>query len=172
MATFKNIEEIKQDIIRKSESAIRVMQEKVYSIIDRFVKEYYAEYTPGDAHKQLEKYNASLGKFTFASSYTYERTYQLYQSLVKSRVTRSGNGFKAEVYFDADRLDYYFKLVNGEQVHNKGWSEEKTLESAAHGYHGGQIAGTAIWDEPIAILDQQANEMLKKELIKAGIPLK
>ena len=148
------------------------MQENVYQIINRFVKEYYSEYTPGDYHKQLQIDNDRLGKPTYASMYVYERTYQLYQSLVKSRVVRSGNGFKAEVYFDADRLDYYFKLVNGEQVHNKGWSEEKTLESAAHGYHGGLIAGTAIWDEPIAILDQQSNEMLKRELIKAGIPLK
>ena len=172
MATFKNIEEIKKDVIRKSEPAIRVMQEKVYQIIDRFVKQYYAEYTPGDSHKELEKYNASLGKFTYASTYTYERTYQLYQSLVKSRVVSSGSGFKAEVYFDVGKLDYYFKLVNGVQVHNKGWSEEKTLESAAHGHHGGQIAGTAIWDEPVVILNQQANEMLKRELIKAGIPLK
>ena len=107
-----------------------------------------------------------------SSMYAYERTYQLYKSLVKSRVTYSKNGYKAEVYFDADRLDYYFKLVNGEQVHNKGWSEEKTLESAAHGYHGGQIKGTAVWDEPIAILNQQGNELLKKALIDAGIPLK
>ena len=44
MATFRNVEEIKKDIIKKSESAIRVMQENVYQIINRFVKEYYSEF--------------------------------------------------------------------------------------------------------------------------------
>ena len=102
----------------------------------------------------------------------YERTYQLYQSLVKSEIVPFGNGYKARVYFDLDKLDYAMKTVNGVSTPNSGWSEEKTLSAAAHGSHGGYTSGTAIYDEPIAVLDSEAYEILKRMLIDSGIPIK
>ena len=147
---FKSVDDIKSYIIKKSETAIRFAQERVFLVINRFVKEYYAEYSP----------------------VLYERTYQLFKSLVKSDIKRTSNGWIAEVYFDIDKLDYHMKKLHGKEVPNKGWSEEKTLTSAAHGSHGGYGEGTAIWDEPIALLTTEAYNILKKSLIDAGIPIR
>lgn len=167
--TFKSIDELKNYILRKSGSAIAMAQEKVYQVIERFIKQYYAEYTPE----------------------VYERTYQLYRSLVKSDVKPTGNGWVAEVYFDLDALDYQIKHFTQWPVTSGGYmnpfnyavspdgsfsnpkgSAEKVLSSAAHGYHGGKFAGTAIWDEPMIVLWKSKRDLLKKALIDAGIPVK
>ena len=150
MPVFNNIEAIKRDIIKKSEKGIEQAQDRIYKFIDMFLKEYYNEYDPK----------------------VYERTEQLLNSLVKSKVVSSGNGYVAEVYFDIDKLDYSMKKVGGKLVPNHGWSEEETLASAARGEHGGYVVGTAIWSDPIAYLPKEAYDILKRELIKAGIPLK
>ena len=148
--TFNSVEALKSYILQHSATAIKLAQERVYLIIDRFVKQYYAEFTPE----------------------TYERTYQLFKSLVKSDIISTGNGWVAEVYFDLEALDSAMKRINGVEVPNKGWSEEKTLEAAAHGSHGGWIEGTAIWDEPLSILNTEAYNILKRSLIDAGISIR
>ena len=102
----------------------------------------------------------------------YERTYQLLSSLVESRITSTGNGYRAEIYFDASRLDYSMKLVNGKPIPNRGWSSEKTLNAAMTGSHGGYAAGTAIWDESETVLNSDMINILKRSLISAGIPEK
>lgn len=148
--TFNSMDELKNYILSKSEVAIKLAQEEVYKIIDKFVKQYYEEYTPE----------------------VYERTYQLYRSLVKSDIKSDGNGWVAEVYFDLGALDYHIKMLNGKEYPNKGWSEQKTLSSAAHGHHGGKFAGTAIWDDPMIEFWKTKSDILKMALLDAGIPVK
>lgn len=148
--TFETTESLKNYILSKINIAIQETQERVYEIIHKFVKQYYAEYSPS----------------------IYERTYQLFNSLVKSEIKESGNGYIAEIYFDIGLLDYHMKRIHGIEVSNKGWSEEKTLSAAAHGSHGGWVSGTAIWDEPLEKLNAEAYEILKQMLIDAGIPLR
>ena len=148
--TFNTSDELKNYILRKSRGALQKSVEQVYQIINRFVKEYYAEYSP----------------------IIYERTYQLFQSLVKTDVVSTGNGWIAYVYFDVDKLDYAMKKINGKDIPNRGWSEEKTLTAAAHGSHGGYVDGTAIWDEPLTLLNAEAINILKRMLIDSGIPIK
>lgn len=166
--TFDSIDALKSYILSRSQSAIIKAQEQVYQVIDRFVKEYYAEYSPD----------------------VYERTYQLYRSLVKSEVVQTGNGWIANVYFDLDTLDYqikhftryttdggYMNPYNGDvssdgTFSNPDGSAEKVMESAAHGSHGGYKNGTAIWDEPIALLNTEAYNILKRMLISEGIPVR
>lgn len=147
--TFESIDALKSYILSRMQPAVQKAQEQVYQVIDRFVKEYYAEYSPE----------------------LYERTYQLYRSLVKSNIVSTGNGYEAHVYFDIGALDYAMKTIGGISVPNKGWSEEETLTAAAHGSHGGKVGGTAIWDEPISILSSEAYNILKRMLIDSGIPL-
>lgn len=148
--TFTSIEELKEYIQNKLSSSVTMATETVYQIIDKFVKQYYAEFSPS----------------------MYERTYQLYRSLVKTRAIATGNGFEAEVYFDLDSLDYAIKHLNGKLVPNSGWSEAASLDAAAHGSHGGYVSGTAIWDEPLKILDAQGIDILKKALVTHGIPVR
>lgn len=147
---FSSVNELKQYILSRMQPAIIKAQEQIYQVIDKFIKQYYAEFSPS----------------------MYERTYQLYRSLVKSDIISTGDGYEAHVYFDLDALDYAMKNIHGVQVPNKGWSEEKTLMAAAHGSHGGYTSGTAIYDQPIALLKTEGYEILKRMLISEGIPIK
>lgn len=147
---FRNVSDLEDYLLSRCKEAVRLMQERAFQVIDAFVKQYYAEYDP----------------------IVYERTYQLYRSLVKSEIKATGNGWTAEVYFDLDRLDYYMRKMNGKWYRNVGWDEQKTLSSAAHGHHGGKYAGTAIWDDPMIVLTKNRRNILKKALIDAGIPVK
>lgn len=166
--TFDSMDALKNYILSKSKIAVKETQEKVFRIIEDYILEYYTEFDP----------------------VIYERTYQLLCSLVKTAVQPTGNGWIAEVYFDAGALDYHVKHftkwpVNGGYMNpfngaishdgtfpNPEGSGEITLATAAHGSHGGYRSGTAIWDDPMKILNKNAINMLKKALIDAGIPIK
>ena len=166
--TFDSVDALKSYILSRSEVAVKLAQERVYQVINRFVKEYYAEFTPE----------------------VYERTYQLFRSLVKTGIKQTGNGYVAEVYFDASNLDYKIKHLHSHPVEggfmnpynhvvtpdgtfqNSKGDAGKVLESAAHGSHGGYTSGTALWDDSLKVLNKEAYNMLKKALIDAGIPVK
>lgn len=144
--TFHSIEELKQYILSRSQNALQKATEQVYQIINRFVKEFYAEYSPS----------------------MYDRTYQLYQSLVKTDVEVSENGCTAYVYFDFSSLVY----MTGSQP-----SGSQVMNAAAYGGHGAEglhviAGGTGIWSEPMQILSTEAIEILKRMLIAEGIPIK
>ena len=147
-----SIDNIVSDIKQKMQISIIDMQNKVYDIIDEYLKAYYNLYDP----------------------VAYDRTYQLMKSLVKSEIVPTNNGFKARVYYDWQSLDYTIKSVNGYTIKNKGWDAKKTMDSAAKGSHGGYTTtvGGEIWDTPLQILDRQGLEQFRKSLIQAGIPLK
>lgn len=144
---FKNEAQLKSFLLSKCQNALIKAQEQVYQIIDRFVKEFYAEFSPE----------------------MYERTYQLYRSLVKSDIVSTGNGYKAEVYFDLSSLDY----VTGSRP-----SGEQVMGAAEWGRHGAMglavadFKGTSIWHEPLEILNAEAINILKRMLISEGIPIR
>ena len=62
MPVFKNIEAIKQDVIKKSEKGVRQAQNSVYKIIDQFLHEYYGEYNPSTTYKS-EKFLDEIRKY-------------------------------------------------------------------------------------------------------------
>lgn len=140
------IDAIRKDILKKSRLAIMKTQDEVYSIIKNFVYKYYGSYDPK----------------------MYDRTYQLLASLVQTRVVSTGSGYAAEVYFDYGSISYNTGAKpSGLQVMN----------AAAYGGHGAEglrvIDGSVgVWNDPKQILDAQAMEILKKNLIAAGIPIK
>lgn len=143
---FKNEAQLKSFLLSKCQNALIKAQEQVYQIIDRFVKEFYAEFSPE----------------------MYERTYQLYRSLVKSDIVSTGSGYKAEVYFDFSSLVY----TSGSSP-----SGEQVMNAAAYGGHGAEglhiiAGGTGIWDEPKQILNAEAINILKRMLISEGIPIR
>ena len=149
--TFKNEAELKKFLLPKCKNALVKSQEQVYQVIDRFIKEFYAEYIP----------DVSKGG--------YERTYQLYRSLVKSDIIPTSNGYETEVYFDLSSLDY----VTGSKP-----SGEQVMQAAEWGRHGAMglavadYKGTSIWHEPLEILNSEAISILKKMLISEGIPIR
>lgn len=147
---FKNEAQLKAFVLSKCEIAVTKAEEKVHRIIDNCLKQYYSEFSPDE----------------------YIRTNQLLHSLVRSGVKPSGNGFEAEVYFDAGALNYQTGVVQTQ--HGTGfatWGAEEVLDTAMHGSHGGYEPGTAIWDMSNVILGD-IYKLLKHELIAQGIPIK
>ena len=145
---FKNEAQLKSFLLKKCRLALLKAQDEVCRIIKQFLYQYYADYDP----------------------IMYERTYQLLTSLVESRIVSSGNGYKAEVYFNVDKLNY----VTGRQP-----SGEQVMEVAAKGGHGASglkvvsgNTGISIWNDPVAKLNAEAIDILKRMLISEGIPLR
>lgn len=143
---FNSIEEIKQYIISHSQSAVAAAQEKVYQIMEDVLLEFYSEYDP----------------------VMYDRTYQLLSCCVKTDVKSTGNGWVAEVYFDAGMLHY----ITGSQP-----SGQQVLSAALWGLHGASglavadFFGTPIGMESLSRIESQIYPILKTELIAAGIPV-
>ena len=142
---FKNSEELKNYILTHGQVAVEKAKERVANIINHFLLQYYREFEPE----------------------VYVRTYQLLQSLVKSDVKFTGNGWVAEVYFDLSKLNYTAPGTN--------WSSEQVLnEAMVGGTHGGYkaSANTKIWTESMNVLNAEAINTLKEMLISEGIPIK
>ena len=144
---FKDEKQLEKFLLKKSRLALLKAQDKVYTIIKRFVYQFYNEYDP----------------------IVYERTYQLLQSLVQSRIVSDGKGYKVEIYFDLDSLNYTTgSNPSGEQV-------MKAAEWGRHGAMGLAVAdfkGTSIWHEPLEVLDAKAIKILVDMLKAEGIPIK
>ena len=169
---LKDEEEEKTTIVPNTQAFIELVQDKIaegnliwYNLLNRF----YNEFEPD----------------------VYVRTYQLLRSLVKTDVKSTINGWVAEVYFDINALDYSTRIVPQGQpwsewaspnttLHRQSWTDANTewvLKTAMTGGntgkpHGGYASGTAIWNESMRVLSKEGIEILKQELIKAGISVR
>lgn len=153
--TFKSTDELKSYLLSKMQPAISTAEEKVYQVIDKILAQWYGEYDP----------------------VLYERTRQLLHSLVKSNVTPTSNGYEAEVYFDASKLDYSFKYINGQKYQNQGANGEDVMQAAMNGGHGATgwkivVTTTPIWDKSIGLISAEVYDVIKQALISEGIPVK
>lgn len=150
--------QLEQMLMAKYTAAIANARDEIYDIIDEFLARYYVEFDP----------------------VLYQRTGQLLKSLVKTEVKTIGNRVEASVYFDLDSLDYSIKTLKGigtwgNTYHREGWTHKNDIavfEMAASGSHGGWKSGTAIWDEPLALINNEWRNILKKMLLEQGIPIK
>ena len=157
---FKNEKELKRFLLKKSRLALLKAQDKVFEVVKKWIGLYYKDYTPE----------------------LYDRTAQLFGSLIESRIIQDGNGYKAEVYFDLDKLSYAkFAWQDGNAP-----TGEQVFEAATQGLHGaiGDAGGgykfryvsgnegISIWYDPIRELDATAIDTLKRMLISEGIPIK
>ena len=144
---FKSKKQLERFLLKKSRAALLKAENEVYAIIKEFVYKYYADYDP----------------------VLYERTYQLLNSLVASRIVSDGKGYKAEVYFN---LDYLYDT--GAKP-----SAEQVMDAAAEGWHGADglkmvagKTGVSMWDDPKLVMDAVAIDILKDMLVSEGIPIK
>lgn len=137
--------------------AMKKAEEEVYQIIDRFIKEFYAEFKPKE----------------------YIRTYMFYKSLTKSEIKYTGKGYEFEVYFDVDKVDYYMKTIfskdeNGnvvsENVINTNATTDEIFRWNIQGFHG-KKKGTASYKESMKILKTKMIPLLKQKMKESGIPV-
>lgn len=155
---FKNEKQLEQFLLAKCRSAVAGTERKVHDIIDKCLKQFYTQFEPEE----------------------YIRTEQLLHSLVKSDVEKVGNGYRAQVYFDIDALNYdtgWIPTKTG--IGLATWDSDTVLDVAMTGSygglpHGGYAEGTAIWTKSQAAIATLGGvyEMLERELKLIGVPVK
>lgn len=157
---FKNQKELERFVMKQSRQALIKAQDKVYEIVKKWIMRFYKDYSP---------------EF-------YDRTAQLFGSLVESRIVQDGKGYKAEVYFDLDKFQYMKPIWQGGDVP----TGEEVFEAAIQGLHGAigdagggyqfryvsGNTGVSIWNDPIRELDAKAIDILADMLRAEGIPIK
>ena len=154
---FKSEAELKAFLLPKIKKAVVDVEEKAHRIIDDCLKQFYSEFEPNE----------------------YIRTQQLLHSLVRSGVKSTGNGYEAEVYFDAGLLNYQTGDVPLQHTSEHGmygyatWDGQKVLDVAMTSGlpHGGYAGGTAIWNTSMGKLGDILG-LLLNALKSQGIPIK
>lgn len=151
MPTFNSVAELELYVVQRMHPAVRAVQERVHQIIQKYLEQFYGEYQPSVAI----------------------RTWQVFNSLVKTAVVRSGKGWEGEVYFDLGALSHPSSYIgqDGRTV-TKGWSEGAILASVMVGAtHGGATGGVPVWTNAMGEINPQWVSWFKQELIAAGIPV-
>ena len=129
---ISNANELNNMLKKVAMEAMNQVREQVSDCIDKFIKQYYEEYTPIDENKG-----------------GYRRTYQFFDSLVVPSVKANGNTLTCEIYLDPGSMNY--KNASGQAV----------LEMIDHGYHAMRrmgapydIPGTAVWSESVSYIEK------------------
>lgn len=149
--SFGSGAEVKSYIIMHMKPAVKAVQDKIHDIIEGYLYAFYGEYQP--------KYS--------------QRTWQVFDSLVKTAVVREGNGWVGEVYFDISALSHPTSYYNNGFLVQRHWTEEKILGNVmTSGTHGGRGVGIPVWDESMESINPAWIDWLKKELIANGIPVR
>lgn len=163
MGGFTSTSQLKSAIISRMKSSVVEVETKIYKIVQDYLYIFYGEYQPVESIRKWDIFN----------------------SLVKTSVTPTGNGWRAEIYFDIGKLHHLDSYIgqSGMMVY-KDFSEEKILKNVVGlGYHGSpnaiendpaysHLKGTKIWDKSMAESHGNQHEWFKQALLAAGIPVK
>lgn len=150
------VEDIRKDITRGVQAAVRETKEEVMNIIAKLMIVFYAEYPPS----------------------LYFRTGQLLNTIVDNGVKSRANGSGFEIYFDSGMMGHpnpaYDKYGKS---HEAKWSEDRILEFVMEGGdngapHGGYglAGGDPIWFKLIEELSD-LDIIIYAALLKAGVPV-
>ncbi len=151
---FNSKEQFETYVLKKCEKAVAQAERQVYDVIKKFLDKFYGEYTPVE----------------------YNRTEQFLRSLVKSDVKIMGNQVVAEVYFDLSKINYPDPAQGKSgRLHDRQATNEEILKNTLTGVypHGWYepAGGTGVWTGAFPVIDANAIEYLKNELIASGIPI-
>ena len=129
--------------------ALKMTQAEIYKAFQESLSEYYHEPVFG---------GSSIPK-------QYERLYKMLNSIVKTDIIKSGDGFSCMVEVDRDYLGYNYQGgATGQEVWE--WANANT--------HGGTIRGNLkVWDNAIDCLggEQGIINLMKQNLKKCGVPI-
>lgn len=151
---FKTKKELENYLMSKMQDSIEEAQQKVYDVLYEFIDHFYQEYKPVE----------------------YQRIFDVYKSMVKSEIIKTGHSYKTMVYFDASQMDHQvLDGYYGESRELSEWSEEQILHTALVGEHphGGYIKapGQGILLNGMPVVQEEAIQWLIDALQKNGIPI-
>lgn len=119
--TIRNASDLKKALDTAMYFAIEKTQQKMYEIIQDFIKQYYKDYTDVKV---------------------YERTYSFFNSLTKSKITKTKDGYYCEVYIDTNQLDYYrHDALEVLDMINRGFHADPSM-------NGGERIHNGIYSDP------------------------
>lgn len=123
--------------------ALNATQDVIYRTLQEKLSEYYYEITPK----------------------VYDRTYKLFNSIIKTEIITTGDGFSCTVEVDPSYLDYTYKGgATGLEVWN--WANANS--------HGGTVSGNIeVWNNAIDALGGKNGiiNLMKQNLQKYGVPV-
>lgn len=129
--------------------ALQMTQNAIYKIFQESLSEYYHE----------PVFNGS------SIPEKYDRLYKMLNSIVKTDIVNTGNGFSCTVEVNRDYLGYtYPGGATGQKVWE--WANDKT--------HGGNVEGNLkVWDNAIDKLGGESGiiNLMKQSLRKCGVPV-
>lgn len=138
----KNQAELNRALKSVAEKALRDAQNEVHVCIEKFVKQYYAEYSPT----------------------VYKRTYQFMESITKTGIKSKGFTVTCEIYIDT-RMNYEAPTQAVVEMINTGYHAMRKMGAPR------DIKGTKVWDESISFIEkyQVFIETFKQSLISQGL---
>lgn len=148
-------------VIRNPNDLVAVLKSRTQQALQMTQDEVYSEF--------LKSWKAYYDELVFNGSSTpkvYERTDKLLESLIKTDIVQSGNGFSCTVEVDTNYLNYDgYEEATGREVLE--WANAKT--------HGGTVQGELeIWNDALEKLggENGIRDLMKENLRKCGIPIK
>lgn len=124
---ISNANELNNMLKKVAMEAMNQVREQVSDCIDKFIKQYYEEYTPEQ----------------------YFRTYQFFDSLVVPSVKANGNTLTCEIYLDPGSMNY--KNASGQAVLEMIDHGYHAMRRMGAPY---DIPGTAVWSESVSYIEK------------------
>lgn len=124
---ISNTNELNNMLKKVAMEAMNQVREQVSDCIDKFIKQYYEEYTPEQ----------------------YFRTYQFFDSLVVPSVKANGNTLTCEIYLDSGSMNY--KNASGQAVLEMIDHGYHAMRRMGAPY---DIPGTAVWSESVSYIEK------------------
>ena len=146
MATvIKSMNDLTKILESRIQQALKITQQEIFETIQRYINDYYHEYTPE----------------------LYQRTWKLLNSLIKTEIIKVDNGFSCNVQIDKNYLSYKYK--------GGATGLDVTTYANQHSHGGvydddfGQF-----WNDAMGELGLELGikSIMKKNLKKCGISIK
>jgi hypothetical protein len=138
------------------QSVLKKIQDDIYKIVQEFISEYYKEKVfRGYSNQPVE----------------YERTYQFFNSLVKSEVRETPEGYTCSIYIDYNSLDYKHTGYEVIDMINRGFHADTEMMNAEYDPNYDIYSKIHFWDDSIDKIEKTKLivTVFEDYLIKKGI---
>lgn len=142
--TVRNMAELEKALNNTIYMAVKQSQQRVYDVIQDFIKEYYKEKVFTDKNGNP----SAIPKI-------YDRSFQFFNSLVKSEIKKIKGGWECEVYIDYESLDYVghsglevIEMIN-DNFHAKTAMNNDTYETPYN-----IIGEVQFWDDSLSVINK------------------
>lgn len=147
---IKNPNDLIKILDARVSQALKMTQDFIYKAIMTELNNYY--------HEPVFYGGSSI-------PVVYDRLYKMLNSIVKTDIVRSGNGFSCTVGVDEEYLKYTYP---------GGATGQKVWEWANANTHGGTVEGNLeVWNNAMDSLggEQGIINLMKQNLKKCGVPI-